>query len=404
MKYRLKYFFLLIFFSFILKGQVNLVQNPSFEDTTSCPNSYKQINYAIAWDTLKSGGGGTPELFSTCSSFINISVPLNLFSFQRPKSGTNYSGLGLYASSQNVFREYIQNKLSEKLTANKTYCATLYINLANISTVGIDRIGMYFDDGSINAPNAGVSLVTPQFESPPGVFFNDTLTWNKVQGIFIASGNEEYLTIGNFHIDSQTNIITINNGASQAYYNIDDVSVVEINSKANAGQDKTICVGDSTFIGTNEEALDCQWFSNNIQIAKSAGIWVKQNTNQQYVIKQDVCGNISYDTVQVNIKDVNCNPVVNSEIPNTFTPNGDGINDVWHFSLGSDFSVNSFDVYNRWGNIISVASIASATEIRWDGYTTSGETCSDGVYFYVLKYTDAKGEVQNKKGFISLFR
>jgi len=108
--------------------------------------------------------------------------------------------------------------------------------------------------------------------------------------------------------------------------------------------------------------------------------------------------------VQVNIKDVNCNPIINSEIPNTFTPNDDGINDTWYFNLGSDVTLNDFEVYNRWGNLIKKLEIATSNYILWDGYTTSGASCSDGIYFYVLKYTDAKGVVQNKKGFISLFR
>ncbi len=39
-----------------------------------------------------------------------------------------------------------------------------------------------------------------------------------------------------------------------------------------------------------------------------------------------------------------------------------------------------------------------------DGCTTSGEACTEGVYYYALQYTEVKGEVQKLKGFISLFR
>jgi hypothetical protein len=205
--------------------------------------------------------------------------------------------------------------------------------LHNYFNVAIDQIGIYFDDGTVNSiPGSVISGVTPQIVSPMGSFITDTLNWTKIQGTFIANGTEEYLTIGNFRTDVLTNTITTQNGSVfSSLYFVDDVSVVEINSKADAGQDKTICVGDSTFIGTNEEALDCQWFSNNIQIAQGAGIWVKPN-------------------------------------------------------------------------LIKKLEIDNSNYILWDGRTTSGEPCSDGIYFYVLKYTDAKGEVQNKKGYISLFR
>ena len=95
--------------------------------------------------------------------------------------------------------------------------------------------------------------------------------------------------------------------------------------------------GDSIFIGRQPEVgLECQWFNNTVSIAQGAGIWVKPNTNQQYIIKQDVCGILSYDTIQVNVKNINCSPILNSDVANTFTPNGDGVNDVWNFSLGSE--------------------------------------------------------------------
>ncbi len=399
-----------VLFGFVSKIQVNLVFNPNFENVLSCPTGPNLIKLAAGWDTLKSGGGGAPDLFNSCSNPNNFyGVPNNLFglSYQIPKSGISYVNMALFVNSLAfIQREYIQTKLIQPLVVGKTYCVSYYVSLTNRSQFAIDELGAYFDNGTIYAPYYAPAVVTPQVKSPSGVYYSDTLNWMKVEGQYIATANYDYLTIGNFKSQAAatyTLAYPSSSGILAEYY-IDDVSVVEINSKADAGQDKTICVGDSAFIGINEEALDCQWFNNNIQIAQSAGIWVKPITNQQYVIKQDVCGNISYDTVQVNIKNVNCNPVVNSEIPNTFTPNGDGVNDTWHFNLGSDVIINEFEVYNRWGNLIKKLEIDNSNYILWDGYTTSGESCSDGIYFYVLKYTDAKDEVQNKKGFISLFR
>lgn len=396
-----------IFFSGIINAQINLIQNPSFEDTIQCPNFYKQINYAIAWDTLKAGGGGTPELFSNCSNFQNISVPINIVGFQYPHSGNNYSGLGLFAESSNPNREYIQNKLSKKLQINTSYCISIYVSLANISTTAIDQIGIYLDAGNINTPYFGISTLTPQIQSPIGVFLTDTSGWQNIRGLYSSNGTEEYLTIGNFKTNAQTNTITVSNGFSESYYLIDDVSVIEANSKANAGQDTLICIGDSVFIGRQQEVgLQCDWYNNSAHISNGTGIWVKPNTDQQYIVKQDVCGILSYDTIQVSIKDIDCNAQIkNTEIPNTFTPNGDNINDVWQFSFSKGTTLNEFEIYNRWGNIIHQKTDNSfQTTVLWDGRTTSGEPCNDGVYFYVLKYIDAKGNNQITKGSINLFR
>ena len=68
-------------------------------------------------------------------------------------------------------------------------------------------------------------------------------------------------------------------------------------------------------------------------------------------------------------------------IPNVFTPDGDGVNDVWYIpnSGMKEFHVAIFD---RWGAKVFET---TADEIRWDGHSTSGHLLSDGTYYYVLK-------------------
>lgn len=65
----------------------------------------------------------------------------------------------------------------------------------------------------------------------------------------------------------------------------------------------------------------------------------------------------------------------------------------------------SFTIYNRWGNLIhSNNETDKQNVLLWDGRTTSGELCREGVYFYTLTYTDTNGEPQSLKGYLSLFR
>ncbi|HEY4800546.1 MAG TPA: gliding motility-associated C-terminal domain-containing protein [Bacteroidia bacterium] len=67
-------------------------------------------------------------------------------------------------------------------------------------------------------------------------------------------------------------------------------------------------------------------------------------------------------------------------IPNVFTPDGDGINDVWYVpnSGMKEFNVEIFD---RWGTKVFES---TSDEIRWDGRSSSGKLLSDGTYFFVL--------------------
>jgi len=68
-------------------------------------------------------------------------------------------------------------------------------------------------------------------------------------------------------------------------------------------------------------------------------------------------------------------------IPNVFTPDGDGINDVWYIpnSGMKEFHVEIFD---RWGVKVWES---TTDESRWDGHSPAGNLLSDGTYYYVLK-------------------
>jgi len=88
-------------------------------------------------------------------------------------------------------------------------------------------------------------------------------------------------------------------------------------------------------------------------------------------------------------------------IPNVFTPNGDGINDIYYFTIrgAQCFHCN---IYNRWGTLIyQINDINSG----WDGkIQQSGEPASDGTYYYLINYCDYKNAPQKLDGFLELIR
>jgi gliding motility-associated-like protein len=119
-------------------------------------------------------------------------------------------------------------------------------------------MGAYLSNTVINLNTHYAIPVIPQIENPKGHFLSDTLNWMLVSGSFIASGGEQYITIGNFYVNDSTNYIQISNSKSHlTYYYIDDVSVYPCNAPvyaANAGTNVTICKGDSVQIGTAPHA------------------------------------------------------------------------------------------------------------------------------------------------------
>jgi gliding motility-associated-like protein len=75
---------------------------------------------------------------------------------------------------------------------------------------------------------------------------------------------------------------------------------------------------------------------------------------------------------------------LNVKVPNIFTPNGDGINDLFR----ADYNYNEFDqytlrVFSRTGHMLFYAERPAQ---GWDGRNTSGMECTTGTYFYIIEY------------------
>ena len=313
-----KYFFLLLVTSVHVKicGQVNYVQNPSFEELDTC--SLNGFNPPPrTWDTLRNGGGGWPQICSLCGSYF-LTVPTTGFaSYQVARTGNNYTFFSVWTAATispgyTHERSYIQNELSGTLKQGHTYCVTFYTSLMNESKYSITEIGAYLDDGSIATIPWGVCTQSPQVKSLVGVLMTDTLGWMKVQGSFVANGTEKYLTLGNFKTTAATTRSIMPTSPTFTYqrnladYYFDDVSVIDVDLPAYAGGTKTYFVGDSVFIGrTREVGLDdaCTWYKlpNSILAydTAKAGIWVKPIGTETYVVRQEICGTVKWDTVYV---------------------------------------------------------------------------------------------------------
>ncbi len=87
-------------------------------------------------------------------------------------------------------------------------------------------------------------------------------------------------------------------------------------------------------------------------------------------------------------------------VPNVFTPNGDGQNDVFHIEAGS-MQTYDIQIFNRWGQLIFET---NSPNIDWTGRSSSGELEADGTYYYVIKATDYDGKSFSLDGFVQLIR
>ncbi len=95
--------------------------------------------------------------------------------------------------------------------------------------------------------------------------------------------------------------------------------------------------------------------------------------------------------------EVNIIPNMSIYIPNTFTPNGDGLNDTFGVAGEAILEFN-MKIFNRWGQLIYETSNANE---RWDG-TYLGQKVPMGTYVYKVTASSPNGARQNKEGNINV--
>jgi hypothetical protein len=233
MKYYFTYLFIIIANHFF--AQVNLVPNPSFEDTTYCPTG--NVNKATGWF---SPSLGTPDIFRDSGNvgvcwesceWIGVANYSNGGGYQLPRTGRTYAGFKTLGSMPGATREYISIQLSDTLEAGKKYCVSFYTSLGNYSGYAFDKIGAAFSSlPYLDCSNSDAIISNNGIANEVGDIILDTLSWVQVSDTFVAAGGELYITLGNFFDDTNLQIVTTGFGAQMAYHYFDDVEVMYCDS------------------------------------------------------------------------------------------------------------------------------------------------------------------------------
>ncbi|MBS1617562.1 MAG: SprB repeat-containing protein, partial [Bacteroidetes bacterium] len=216
----------------------NLVLNPSFETTSSCPVGISQFNLATNWNSTNTGADScsSPDLYAGCAPAIGgANSPNGLLGYQASRTGTHHAGIILSEGFvgcthlNDNYREYIEGQTSAPLVAGQKYLVRFYVSLPEGVMWGSNSIGVYFSNTQYlhNAcPSNQLIPVTPQLNMC-GPAIMDTLRWIPIQWIYTAAGGEQYFTIGNFKNDNNTNYVSLNCNTFNPYiyYYIDDVNI-----------------------------------------------------------------------------------------------------------------------------------------------------------------------------------
>ncbi len=99
----------------------------------------------------------------------------------------------------------------------------------------------------------------------------------------------------------------------------------------------------------------------------------------------------------------NCN--LEYELANTFTPNGDGSNDLFIPRINAGVLKIEFQIYNRWGEILFET---EDPQILWNGQDKKGRNLSEGTYYYICRVfgfqENTNQVIEERKGFIQIIR
>lgn len=226
----------------------NIVPNGNFETFSPCPTQFGQITAATNWILPTTG---TTDYYNSCSTNPGIGVPTNNFGVQVPFSGQAYAGLVLWYEPTGLpeFREYMEVQLTDPLSAGACYQVAFQISLAEEAQYDTDSIGVYFSAAQIGPTGNWNPLpFVPQVTISLDTVTNLT-SWYLLSQTFTATGNEAYMTIGNFDdiINASGQFVNASAGNQYSYYYIDDVSITPCTGLSEGEQQAAISIYPSVF-------------------------------------------------------------------------------------------------------------------------------------------------------------
>ncbi|MFO0321231.1 MAG: gliding motility-associated C-terminal domain-containing protein [Bacteroidota bacterium] len=387
----------------------NLVPNHSFENLISCPIGHYMSGtdpWIIQNWNVPPGSITTPDLFSTChNTFVPtpphlfVGVPNNFAGICYPKTGENYIGILL---KYGLFREYVQTGLVTPLIAGQKYLCGFYVQKSDSCLYSVGSVGMHISNiQEYQSGSFAMTSLFPQIKNISGTI-SDFSDWTKVEGIYTATGGEQYITIGNFNSNATSQLDSLSSGIGliwpapyAAYYYIDDAYIIPYSENIISNGESNVCKGENLILSAKGSAV-YNWYINGNLYSHDSIINIAAESDLNIVVTG------YYDTLKFNVQSIDC-PIDCSTIPifpNVFTPNNDKVNDFF-YSTNLNTSCYKISIFNRWGQKLFQS---DSMYLPWDGKNQDGQECPDGVYYYIASVEDKNGKLNTYTGHLSLFK
>lgn len=315
--------------------------NPGFEYSTGLPSAPGMWHLLPGWNNAMSGVS-TPDFFHLDGT-LGGDLPETPVALVQPAQGSGVAGLSVIkrnGAGQPLSREYLVQNFSAPLTVGQHY--TLSYSQTNgerlptsLSGLAVNGVGVALTtEQPLQFGDAALDL-DPVFQFPYARYDED---WEQVTITFEADAPYRFMTIGVFLPDEDLEAeIRTGENPSLAYYFFDGFSLEPVPPP-----------------GDPEPVVD--------------------------EVK---------DPVQQEAE----SPGFGMFVPNAFSPNGDGLNDLFAPKVG-DVLPASFAIYSRWGQRIAELDPGHP---EWDGKDEQGQLLGPGLYIWMLEWPRSVPKTQRSQ-------
>jgi len=324
-----------------INAQVYVI-NGGFEFSETVPNQTGQWDLIHNW-TNAGSLTANPDYYHSFG-YNGGDLPETPLAFIEAYNGYAIAGLEVSRRSGLNAREYLMGEFSEPLKVGSRYEFSFAIANGDVykhstAGLGVSDLGVVFSTEELEQQLREPISVHPQISMTQIQYYQG---WKIMKFAFTASENHKFFTFGLFGDDAGKEIESFEGpGKTMAYYFVDDFAIRDLTSEL------------------NEDDLESR-------------------------------GDLS-DLFNLEIS---------TFVPTAFTPNNDGLNDVFAPSLQANRGA-LMRIFDRSGAMVW----ESADEYpNWEGYTLAGGEAKLGVYVWTLSVVTEDGSVEELNGTVTLLQ
>lgn len=329
---------LLIFTALLLSfACFSQVANGGFELNSGLPISTGEWALVNAWSNAGSANA-SPDYYHSNGS-LGGDLPETPLAMVSPHEGNAIMGFVASGVKGTNYREYIVNELATPLELGKKYQLSFYIT--NGERTATSAAGLACSDlGVCFSTSAPVQIGTSPINAVPDFVKQNVIydrNWISISFAFTATENFSHFTLGLFGDDSEKTIVNMEGtNAALAYYFVDQFEIQEL---------------DEGFVSDSDPKSE-ENVSETIEIIEPDHFY----------------------------------------IPNAFTPNGDGDNDVF-LPISSEIAHFTLRIFNKWGQVVFETDDVGR---GWNGQCHEGKEANIDVYVWEISYINNEMQDQDK--------